>query len=370
MPNSPSFLAISDVHIGLNLYNQQELGADLRRLFFEACRTAAKLRVDYLVIAGDLFDSNKPTPDLIRFVKNEIERARMDGIRVIGIAGDHDKPVNTEAWLRISGVASIESVSQFAGHDYSDNPAEVMNHLQTTNNRHTAEWIVLHGQVPTLWPFCEDRKKLELSTLSLFELYPNLRGIILGDIHKPYEGQIVDNSSGRKVFIGYCGSLGVTSSSDIGVQTGLLHFDGKELKRVPYLLGRDFVKIDLTTTATTGLAVGYYIDKYSRHRGRRPVFLIEYSPSTRDRLAEIRPLYQLGYVRLTLIRHKDSSENVIQGVSIRNELNNHQRIETVLKELLPDEEVRALVTSALHTEEPRLVLDAFATKYLGEPANA
>lgn len=364
MPDSPSFLAISDVHIGLNLYNQQELGGDLRRLFAEACRTAAALHVDFLVIAGDLFDSNKPTPDLIRFVRNEIETVRMSGVRVIGVAGDHDKPVNTESWTRISGVMAVESVPQFVGCDYSDNPVEVMNHLQAATNRNTAEWIVLHGQVPALWPFCEDRKKLDLGTLPLFELYPNLRGVILGDIHKPYEGSIKDGPSGRTAFIGYCGSLGVTSSSDIGVQTGMLHFDGKVLKRLPYPLGRDFVKIDLTTSATTGLEVGFYIDKYQKHRGRRPVFLIEYSPSTRDRLAEVRPLYQLGFVRATQIRPKDAAGQAVQGVSIRNELNNHERIGTVLRDMVPDEEVRLLLTSAMNTDDPRLVLDAFKGKYI------
>lgn len=364
MSESPSFLAIADVHIGLNLYNQQELGADLRRLFAEACRTAASLHVHYLVVAGDLFDSNKPTPDLIRFVRNEIENVRLSGVRVIGIAGDHDKPVNTWSWTNISGVAPVESVHEFAGRDYSDSPVEVMNHLRSTNNRNTAEWIILHGQVPALWPFCEERKKLDLGSLSLFELYPNLRGVILGDIHKPYEGQIADTSSNRKVFIGYCGSLGVTSSSDIGVQTGLLHFDGQTLRRIPYPLGRDFIKLDLTTTATTGLEVEYYIDKYSKHRGRRPVFLIEYSPSTRDRLAEARPLYQLGFVRATQVRPKDHADNAVQGVSIRNELNNQARIDAVLKDLVPDDGVRLLLTSALHTEDPRLVLDSFKRKYI------
>jgi len=362
MLESSSFLAISDVHIGLNLYNQQELGADLRRLFAEACRTAAALHVDYLVIAGDLFDTNKPTPDLIHFVRNEIENARLAGVRVIGIAGDHDKPVNTESWTKISGVVPVETAPQFVGCDYSDNPAEVMAHLQTAVNRSTAEWIVLHGQVPALWPFCEERKKLDLSTLRLFELYPRLRGVLLGDIHKPYEGSI--KADGREAFIGYCGSLGVTSSSDIGVHTGMLHFNGHVLSRIPYPLGRDFIKLDLTTSATKGLEVGYYIDKYKKHRGRRPVFLIEYSSSTRDRLVEARELYQLGIVRTTQIRAKDSSGEVVKGVSIRNELNNQVRIGAVLKDMVPDEEVRLLLTSALDTEDPRLVLDGFKGKYL------
>lgn len=363
MPSSPSFLAISDVHIGLNLYNQPELGADLRRLFSEACKLATAQRVDYLVVAGDLFDSNKPTPDLIRFVRSEIEEARLAGVRVIGIAGDHDKPINTESWTKISGVASVDSIPQFAGRDYSDNPLEVMNYVQSTPRRKTAEWIVLHGQVPALWNFCEERKKLDIGGLPIFELYPNLRGVILGDIHKPYEGKITDPATGKTAYIGYCGSLGVTSSSDIGGQIGLLHFDGQKLQRIPFSLGREFIKIDLTTSATRGFEVSYYVDRFKKDKGRRPVFLVEYSASTKDRLVEIKPLYPLGFVRATQLRSREAGDTR-QAVSIRNELNNHERIGTVLKDMVPDEEVRQMLTEALHTEDPKLVLDKFRQEYL------
>lgn len=361
MSKSPSFLAISDVHIGLNLYNQPELGADLRRLFSEACKLAGSLGVEYLVIAGDLFDSNKPTPDLIHFVRNQIEEARLEGVRVVGIAGDHDKPVNTESWTRISGVGQIESVPQFVGCDYSDNPVEVMDHLKKCV-RPQAEWIFLHGQIPILWPFCEERKKLDVGSLPVFELYPNLKGVILGDIHKPYEGSI-KSTTGQTAYVGYCGSLGITSSSDIGVHIGLLHFDGQQLKRVPFPLGRDFVKIDMTSTAINGLEVGYYIDKYKKHRGRRPVFLVEYSASTKDRLAEVRPLFQLGFVRATQQRVKTAT-NTHQAVDIRSDINNAGRISSVLKEMVPDTEVRSLIEATINSEDPKIVLDAFRSNYL------
>lgn len=361
MPNSPTFLAISDVHVGLNLYNQPELGTDLRRLFVEACRLAVARRVEYLVIAGDLYDSNKPTPDLIRFVRAHISEAREKGVRVVGIAGDHDKPVNTESWARLSGVDPVDSVPYFVGCNYSDNPKDVTDYLQTFSQHAVAEWIFLHCQAPTLWPFCDERKKIDFSQIPLFELYPNLQGIILGDIHKPYESTLVD-STGRKVFIGYCGSLGITSSNEIGYHTGLLYYNGKTLQRLPFKLGRDFIKIDLTTTAQTGLETGFYAEKYKNHRGRRPVFLVEYSPATKDRLQEIRPLYQLGIVRTIQQRSKDQPH--LQAVNIRSELNNQARITKVLNELVPDEEVRMLLQAALHTEDPKLPLDEFREKYI------
>ena len=364
MQPSPSFLAISDIHIGLNLYNQPELGADLRRLLSEACKLAVRLKVDYLVIAGDLYDTNKPTPDLIRSVRGEIEEARLHEVRVVGIAGDHDKPVHDESWTRISGIAPINSVPQFAGRDYSDDPKQVMDEIRDSPNRLTAEWIFLHGQVPSLWPFCDERKKLDLATLPLFDLYPNLKGVVLGDIHKPYEGWL-PGPDGRKAYIGYCGSLGITASNDIGTKIGLLHFDGQTMKRVAFDLGRDFVKIDLTTNATNGLEVGYYIEKYQKHRGRRPVSLVDYSPSTKERLNEIRPLHQLGFVRTTQQRPRNA-DPAHQAINIRSDITNAGRITAVLNDMVPDIEVRTLLTEALHTEDPKLVLDAFRTKYIGQ----
>lgn len=360
---SPSFLAISDVHIGLNLYNQPALGEDLRRLFTQAVSLAVQLKVDYLVIAGDLYDSNKPTPDLIRFVRTEIERARLHDVRVVGIAGDHDKPVMTESWTKISGVVPVDSVPEFAGCDYSDDPSSVMAYVKANPNRASAEWLFLHGQVPALWPFCDERKKLDVGALPMFELYPNLKGVVLGDIHKPIEGSLT-GPAGRKAYLGYCGSLGITASNDIGTKTGLLHYDGQELRRVAFDLGRDFVKIDLTTSTVTGFDIGYYISKYKMHRGRQPVFLVDYTAAMKDRLPELRPLYQLGYVRATQQRSKVDGP-ALQAVSIRSDLNNEAKMTVILKDMIPDEEVRTLLTAALHTEDPKLPLDEFRTKYLG-----
>lgn len=365
MPNPPSFLAISDVHLGLNLYNIPELGADLARLFSEACKLAVSLHVDFLVIAGDLYESNKPTPDMIRFVRSQIEDARLGEVRVVGIAGDHDKPINTESWSRLSGVAPVDATAQFAGHDYSDNPEDISEYIKNSPHRNTTEWIFLHGQVPTLWPFCDGRKKIDLGAFPLFELYPNLRGVVLGDIHKPYEGKLV-GPGGRSAYVGYCGSLGITASNDIGEKIGLLHFDGKVLKRVPFSLGRDFVKVDLTSSGVAGLDLNLQIEKYKKNRGRRPVFLVEYSASTKDRLNEIRPLYQLGFVRAFQQRKNVTPGNVQQAVSIRSDLNNQDRITSVLADLVPDDEVRNLIQSTLDTEDPKLVLDTFRRKYLDE----
>ena len=361
MSNSSSFLAVSDVHLGLNLYNQPELGVDLCRLFKEACQLAGKLRADYLVIVGDLYETNKPTPDMIHFVRDTVEAARLEEVRVVGIAGDHDKPVNADSWVSISGIAPIASVPGFVGCDYSDNPRQVMEYLRTARNKGEAEWIFLHGQVPALWPFCEERKKLDIASLPIFELYPKLKGVILGDIHRPYESTITGDK-GEQAYVGYCGSLGITCSNEIGDKIGLLHFDGTKLARIPFSLGRDFIKIDLTTNVATGLEIGFYIEKYGKHRGRRPVFLVSYSPATKCRLQEIKPLYQLGFVRAFQVRSKDQPH--VQAVSIRSDLNNQSRIAVVLKDLVPDDEVRQLIQETLNTEDPKLALDTFRGKYL------
>ena len=118
-----SFIAIADVHLGAKLYNIPELGQDLKEDFSRLINLAISKKVDYLFIAGDLFDTNKPTPDLIDFVSNEVRKAGTNGCIVAGIAGDHDKPVNSASWIHLSKVIPINRLGDpsFLGFDYCDN---------------------------------------------------------------------------------------------------------------------------------------------------------------------------------------------------------------------------------------------------------
>ena len=363
-----SFIAISDVHLGWKLYNQPELEQDTKDIFVRVCDKAIELKVTYLIIVGDLYDTNKPTPDLISFTKGQIDRLRSQGITVLGIAGDHDKELNGETWVSISGVERLDRVPYFAGHNYDDNPEVVLNYFRRKSYKEDVEWLFAHGQEPSLFNFTTEKKRLDFMNFPLQELYPNLRGVILGDVHRAF-GKMVPFGS-REIYLGYCGSLAYIKADEVGHKLGPLHFDGEKLERLPILPDRDFIVIQFTANSIETVEPFVYYEKYKNHKGKRPIFLIEYDATTRDKLTLFNQLYEVGMVKSTQKKKESEDGREQTNVNIRSELNNKDRVATVLQELCPDKELYNLVHSLLNTVEPKTVLDEFKTSKLASDKDA
>ena len=282
---SYSFLAISDIHLGWKLFNLPELAEDLKDNLTRVVDLALKLKVDYIFVVGDLYDSNKPSPDLVKFVSGQVKRAGANGCLVAGIAGDHDKPINESAWIHLSSMLPINDVSpdsKFVGYDYSDNSQENVDKLANHPDKKNIEWIFLHGQAPELFQWCEDKKKLDFKSVDLINDFPNLKGIILGDIHVPIEGVISDPAqivSDR--FIGYCGSLGMVKTDEIDTKTGLLYYDGDKLARVPFKPNREFIKADVVTLLEPINLVPSMTKFFRDAKGKKPIFVIEFNKDTK-----------------------------------------------------------------------------------------
>lgn len=368
MPKPYSFIAIADIHLGWKLYNQPELEQDTRDLFVKVCDAAIEHKVTYLIIVGDLYDTNKPTPDLISFAKSQIDRLRSQGIQVLGIAGDHDKELNGETWVSITGIERLDRVPYFAAHNYDDNPDVVMNYFRRKPFKEEVHWLFAHGQEPALFPFTSEKKRLDFGNFPIFELYPNLKGIILGDLHKPYEGMLREMD--KEIFIGYCGSLAHIKSDEIGTKLGPLYFNGEKLERLPILPDRDFIKIQFTANTIETVEPFVYYEKYKNHKGKRPIFLIEYDASTRDKLAQFNQLYEVGMVKSSQKKKETEKGQEEINVNIRSELNSKDRIATVLQELCPEKDVFNLVHSILNTDDPKIVLDEFKTTKLADESAA
>lgn len=353
-----TFAALADVHLGLRLYGHAELEADLRNLFSRAVDRAVELKVREIVIVGDLFDTNRPTPDLVGFVRGVVDRAAAAGTGVCGIAGDHDRPVNGESWSRLAGIRPVNEVPEFAGEDYQDDPRQVLELLVRRKQPDQVRWVFLHGQVPVLWNFCCERKRLPLDLVDLFRHFPGLRGVILGDIHDPREGRLT-GVGGKEAFIGYPGSLGVTSSSDMAHRPGFLHFDGERLARVELPGEREYFRISLDDPALDVAGIA----RQAAGQARMPVFHVEHSPASRGRLAEISSLYQLGLVRTSQQAPRKTDQQIEQAVGIRTEMGNEARMAGVLAEMLPDDELRTLLSGLLQTDDPRPLLDEFRRRH-------
>ena len=84
-------LHTADVHLGLDGSDADPQTRQYRDIIHRAFRavidTAIQKDVDLLVIAGDLFDSNRPSRDVVDFAVEEVRRAQRP---IVMIPGNHD----------------------------------------------------------------------------------------------------------------------------------------------------------------------------------------------------------------------------------------------------------------------------------------
>ena len=97
------FLHIADIHLGIRRYRSEERAKD----FFHAWRTclekyALEEKVDFVLIAGDLFDARRVEPQAMNHAMVMLVRLRDAGIPVVAIEGNHDSHEAAQrfSWLR------------------------------------------------------------------------------------------------------------------------------------------------------------------------------------------------------------------------------------------------------------------------------
>jgi|LauGreDrversion4_2_1035121.scaffolds.fasta_scaffold25579_7 hypothetical protein len=354
------FIAFSDQHLESKLYNIPELEQDNRDLFSMVIDKALEYEVDYLVSAGDLFDNNKPSSDTIRFVTEQLKR--LEGKVVpLAIAGDHSKPVNGATWETVCGFKPVNSAPELVGIDYSDNPADVVELLNLELNKkanNTVISIFLHQQIPELWPFCEEKKKISLKDIDFTNQCASVRGVFLGDIHIRRQMRFHDIGCDKEMFVGYCGSLGVTAANET-LKEGLYYFDGEKLKTIKYDLPRQYVTIDVNPDNIAQVAKDTIYATY-KLGPKKPVFLVKLHNNV-DVGNQLNFLYDIGFVKMTKVKQdKDGQEEL---VNIRSELKTADRFSTVLRELTNgienSEKVYDIAYKLLTDSDPKAVLDSF-----------
>src|SRR5215216_1196378 len=97
------FLHIADIHLGIKRYNLPDRTADFFRAWREVIeRYAIGRRVDFVVIAGDLFDRRNVEPQAANHAMAMLRRLKEERIPVIVIEGNHDQHESTSrfSWLR------------------------------------------------------------------------------------------------------------------------------------------------------------------------------------------------------------------------------------------------------------------------------
>lgn len=97
-----SFIHVADTHLGNEQYGKRERFIDFSRAFWDIMDEAAQYPVDFVVIAGDLF--NKRAIDAMTLIHaiEGLKKLRDKGVPVIAIEGNHDRSYYRDgvSWLQ------------------------------------------------------------------------------------------------------------------------------------------------------------------------------------------------------------------------------------------------------------------------------
>jgi DNA repair protein SbcD/Mre11 len=241
-----SFLHIADVHLGNEQYGRKERADDFAQAFYHAIEYAIRQRVDFVVVAGDLFERATIDPvtfDQAMFGLEDLRKAR---IPVIDIAGNHDRARYGQgrAWVESLGLhgflhyldaATPQGIAltpwsdddgtgsyldlkgirfvgmRFLGATTAHAVEELGKLLATVNSGERPYTIcLLHGGLDGIVP--NYRAELTLEQLS------PLRGLVdyvaLGHIHQHYV---------RDGWVYNPGSLETWNAGEVGWERGFLH---------------------------------------------------------------------------------------------------------------------------------------------------
>ncbi|MBO8182268.1 MAG: exonuclease SbcCD subunit D [Archaeoglobus sp.] len=93
------FVHMADIHLGNKQYGSEERQMDFAQAFLNAIKFAVKEKVDFILIAGDLFHKkSEMDPVTLLQASKVLEIPKKEGIPVIGVEGNHDSTYFRESY--------------------------------------------------------------------------------------------------------------------------------------------------------------------------------------------------------------------------------------------------------------------------------
>jgi len=85
------FMHVADIHLGYQQYGSKERFNDFGAVFFHVVEQAIEQQVDFLLVAGDLFEKRTVDPLAMRVAVEGFRMLQKAGIPVIAVEGNHEK---------------------------------------------------------------------------------------------------------------------------------------------------------------------------------------------------------------------------------------------------------------------------------------
>lgn len=164
---------LADLHLGYRRYtkldargfNQRE--SDVNQAFHEAVDRLIQLKPDLVVIAGDIFDSVRPSNSVLAFAFKELRRlAESIKVPVVIIAGNHDTPKRIDSGSPLKILKEIEGIyvadagiEKFSFPDINTSVTciphsaliEKQNKIPGADDRFDYNILLLHAQIGEEW---------------------------------------------------------------------------------------------------------------------------------------------------------------------------------------------------------------------------
>jgi DNA repair protein SbcD/Mre11 len=245
-PLKATFLHLADVHLGHEQYGLPQRSRDFASAFHAAVEYAIYYKVDFILIAGDLFERSTLDPVTFDQALQELEILRSAGIPVVNIAGNHDRArygqgmawveslgrhgflyyldaarqgeIKLSPWSAEAGWGGYLDLNgiRFVGMRYlgASTPwaveelAKQLQELSSGERPYTA--ALLHGGLDGVMPGF----RAEMTYAQLAPLQGLVDYVALGHIHKYYM---------REGWVYNPGSLETWNASEVEWQRGFLH---------------------------------------------------------------------------------------------------------------------------------------------------
>lgn len=173
------FMQLGDTHVGYRQYGLKARERDFRIAFGKAMELADKEKPDVLLITGDVFETTRPDPADLNFVRDWLDQLRRGGTAVAGIEGNHDcakgEILKNLEITEVDELAVIDGIAIY-GIPYIQKSLDFRELLQEVPPE--TDVLLIHQTLSEVADIFAD-----VSADDIAELCPNVRYVAMGHIH-------------------------------------------------------------------------------------------------------------------------------------------------------------------------------------------